>query len=207
MTREKLAPAGARLTLNIVPIWTMFKFGIGKAGMPRVATKHHDDIVPGPPHLELDRFNPTHRRRLSGPGLRTFLTIADLWGLNEEQRRLILGLPSRSTFQNWAKLAREHRDVTLDVDVLTRISAVLGIHQSLILLHGTEAEGIAWLRGPHRATVFGGRPPLELVTSGTQDALLTVRRFLDAARGGVYMAPNEIDTAFHPYNDSDIVFV
>lgn len=175
--------------------------------MPRVATKHHDDIVAGPPRLELERFSPTHRRRLSGPGLRTFLTIADLWGLNEEQRRLILGVPSRSTFQNWAKLAREHRDVTLDVDVLTRISAVLGIHQSLILLHGTEVEGIAWLRGPHRATVFGSRPPLELVTSGTQDGLLTVRRFLDAARGGLYMAPNEIDAAFRPYNDSDIVFV
>ena len=153
------------------------------------------------------RFSPVNRRRLSAPGLRTFLAIADLWGLTEEQRRLVLGLPSRSTYHNWVKMVREHRDITLDVDVLTRISAVLGIHQALGVLHGDEREGVAWLRGPHAATVFGGRPPLDLVTSGTQDGLLTVRRFLDAARGGQYMAPNEIDVGFRPSTDEDVVFV
>jgi hypothetical protein len=61
------------------------------------------------------------------------------------------------------------------------------------------------LRTPHAATVFGGRPPLELVISGTQDNLLTVRRFLDAARGGLYMAPNEVDAGFTRYADSDVL--
>jgi hypothetical protein len=36
--------------------------------------------------------------------------------------------------------------------------------------------------------------------------LLTVRRFLDGARGGIYMQPNEIDQAFVPYSDSELVF-
>jgi hypothetical protein len=45
-----------------------------------------------------------------------------------------------------------------------------------------------------------------LVVSGTQDGLLSVRRFLDAARGGLYMAPNELDRAFRPYTDADVVF-
>ena len=40
---------------------------------------------------------------------------------------------------------------------------------------------------PHQAPVFGGYPPLDIVTNGTQDGLMTVRRFLDGARGGVYM--------------------
>ena len=78
-------------------------------------------------------------------------------------------------------------------DGLTRLSAILGIYQALQILHATEQEGLAWLRGPHRATIFGGRPPLALVTDGTQDGLLTVRRFLDAARGGLYMEPNAAD--------------
>ena len=65
------------------------------------------------------------------PALRTFLAIADLWGLTEEQRLLVLGYPSRSTYHNWCKQAREHGAFTLDVDVLTRISAVFGIHQAL----------------------------------------------------------------------------
>lgn len=155
--------------------------------------------------IDLGRFAAPNRRRLSGPALRTFLTIADRWGLNEEQRRLVLGYPSRSTYHNWAKLAREGQPFTLDVDALLRISAVFGIHQALGVLFADESEGVRWLRGPHTAPVFGGQPPLALVTSGTQDGLMAVRRFLDAARGGLYMPPNALDAAFTRYEDSDIV--
>jgi hypothetical protein len=159
----------------------------------------------GPQRLDAARFAPAHRRRLSAPALRTFLAIADLWGLTEQQRLLVLGYPSRSTYHNWCKQAREHGAFTLDVDVLTRISAVLGIHQALGTLFADERQGVEWLRTAHQALVFGGRPPLGLVTSGSQDGLLTVRRFLDGARGGVYMPPNSIDEAFTPYDDADIV--
>ncbi len=160
----------------------------------------------GPDRLDVTRFAGPNRRRLSGPGLRSFLAIADLWGLTEEQRLLVMGLPARSTYYSWTKTVREHGTVTLGVDVLLRISAVLGIHQALGILFPSEQAGIDWLRTPHRATVFGGRPPLALIVSGTQDGLLTVRRFLDAARGGVYMAPNEIDAGLqHSYTDADVV--
>ena len=134
------------------------------------------------------------------------MAIADLWGLTEEQRRLILGSPSRSTYHNWCRQARAHGSFTLDVDVLTRISAVFGIHQALGILFSDEKAGVAWLRGPHDALTFGGQAPVDLITSGPQDALLTVRRFLDGARGGLYMPPNIIDRDFQPYDDSEIVF-
>jgi hypothetical protein len=171
------------------------------------------DIAPTREIQNREAYAPANRKRLSGPGLRSFLAIADLWRLNEEQRRAILGDPPRSTYHSWVKAVREHRDICLDRDVLTRISAVLGIHQALQVLHSFEAEGVsseaqgvAWLRGPHKAVVFGGQPPLALVTCGSQDGLLTVRRFLDAARGGLYMQPNGIDHGFAPLTDADIVF-
>lgn len=163
-------------------------------------------IAEGPHQIDISRFTPSNRRRLSAPALRTFLAIADLWGLTEEQRRLLLGYPSRSTYYNWCKQAREHGAFTFDFDVLVRISAVLGIHQALGILFAEERLGVDWLRTPHRTTVFGGQPPLALLTSGTQDGLLTVRRFLDGARGGLYMPPNAIDEAFTPYDESEIVF-
>lgn len=139
------------------------------------------------------RFWPENRKRLSGPALRTFVAIMDLWGLTEDQRLLVLGYPPRSTYRDWTKQAREHSAFTLDVDVLTCISAVFGIHQALSVLFPSEQLGVEWLRTGHSAVVFGGRPPLDLVTCGTQDGLLTVRRFLEGARGGVYMQPNAID--------------
>jgi hypothetical protein len=160
----------------------------------------------GPMRLDNSRFAPANRKRLSPPALRTFLAIADLWALTEEQRLLVLGYPARSTYHNWCKQAREHGAFTLDVDVLARISAVLGIHQALGILFPTERLGVEWLRTAHNAVVFGGRPPLDLVTSGSQDGLLSVRRFLDGVRGGLYMQPNTIDEAFTPYSDTEIVF-
>src|SRR4051812_39972760 len=62
--------------------------------------------TPGPQRLDQSRFDPANRRRLSPPALRTFLAIADLWGLAEEQRRLVLGYPSRSTYHSWCRRAR-----------------------------------------------------------------------------------------------------
>jgi uncharacterized protein (DUF2384 family) len=160
----------------------------------------------GVPLAGVSRFAPENRKRLSAPALRTFAAIADLWRLNEEQRRLVLGYPSRSTYHNWMRLAREHRDITLDVDTLTRMSAVLGIHQALGVLFASDAEAVAWLTDPHDAPMFGGQAPMALVTSGTLDGLMLVRRFLDAARGGLYMAPNAIDTGLAPLSDAEIVW-
>ena len=156
--------------------------------------------------LDAARFSAINRRRLSGPGLRSFQAIADLWNLNEEERLLTLGMPSRSSYYGWVKAAREHADITLSADTLTRISAVLGIHKALQILFPTERDGLHWLRGPHGAPLFGGQPPMALVVGGTQDGLMAVRRFLDAARGGLYMPPNAADDAFAPVTDGDIVF-
>jgi len=153
------------------------------------------------------RFAPANRRRLSGASLRTFLVIANHWGLTEKQRRLILGNPARSTYQRWVKKAREHRDITLSVDVLIRISAIFGIHIGLRTLFDEDQEGVGWLRQPHDARVFGGAAPIDLITGGTQETLMTVRRFIDAARGGLYMSPSPDERDWPPYNDSEIIFV
>jgi len=154
----------------------------------------------------IERFAIADRRRLSGPGLRALLAIADLWGLTEQQRRLILGYPAQSTYHGWIKKARERRDITLNLDVLMRISAVLGIYKGLRTLFADDDKAVEWLKGLHKAPVFAGASPIELITSGEQDAALTVRRFLDAACGGLYMAPSSDECDRPPYDDSEIIF-
>lgn len=84
----------------------------------------------GPRILDPDRFNPEKRRQLSGAGLRTFLKIADAWQLSESDRLRVLGLPSRSTFHGWVAKVRHGKDITLSVDELIRISALLGRRRS-----------------------------------------------------------------------------
>lgn len=160
-----------------------------------------------PIHLDTSRFEPGNRSRLSGPGLRTFIAIADTWGLSGEQRRRILGDPSRSTYKRWARNVREHREITLSVDVLTRISLVLGIYAGLGKLFASDHESVAWLRRPHGARIFSGSAPLDLIVSGGIEDLMIVRRFIDAAGTGLYMPPTPNEENFFPYKEHEIVFV
>jgi len=165
------------------------------------------DLPSGPLFLAPQRFEPKARARLGGPALRTFATIAEAWKLSESQRLSILGFPGRSTYHYWLTKALGQKEVLLSVDTLLRLSAVLGIHKNLRILFGRPEDEDAWLKKPNDAAVFGGQPPLTLVTSGTQDGLMLVRRYLDAWRGGVFAAPNAADKDFTPYTDEDIVIV
>jgi hypothetical protein len=165
------------------------------------------DLSPGPAFLSPKRFEPKARARLGGPALRTFAAIAEAWKLSESQRLSILGFPGRSTYHYWLTKARHQKEVLLPVDTLLRLSAVLGIHKNLRILFARAEDEDAWLKKPNDAPVFGGQPPLNLLTSGTQDGLMLVRRYLDAWRGGVFAAPNAADRNFTPYSDEDIVIV
>lgn len=165
------------------------------------------NVAAGPELLSAGRFEPKARERLGAPALRTFAAIAEGWGLTEAQRLSVLGFPGRSTYHYWLAKARDRKRVLLPVDTLLRLSAVLGIHKDLRILFGRPEDEGAWLKRPHDAPLFGGQPPMNLVTNGTQDGLMLVRRYLDAWRGGVFAAPNAADRNFAPYSDEDIVIV
>lgn len=94
------------------------------------------------------------------------------------------------------------------MDELLRISVVLGIYKGLKIIFARDDEAVRWLRSPNSGPVFGGQTPLALITSGTQDALLLVRRYLDACRGGTFAAPIPgFDDAIGPMSDHDLAFV
>lgn len=175
--------------------------------MPARANRIVVPVAAGPSLLLPDRFALSKRRQLSAPGLRTFLTIADRWGWTVAERLLVLGSPDRSTYVGWIAKARTGQELTLPVDVLLRISAVLGIYKALKILFGSEPAGLDWLTGPHDGPSFGGQPPMALVTNGTMDGPMLVRRYLDAERGGVLGPPGLMDEASTLYSDDDIVIV
>ncbi|PKQ10581.1 MAG: hypothetical protein CVT70_18915 [Alphaproteobacteria bacterium HGW-Alphaproteobacteria-1] len=145
------------------------------------------------------------RRRVSGPGLRTFLSIADRYGIPTRDRVTLLGEPSKSTYHEWVKKARAEAPLTLPLDTLTRISGILGIHKALGILFPVEAEAMTWLKGPHRGEVFGGQAPLAVMVEGGLDGILTVRRYLDGWRGGLRGGPGE-GADIEPLSESDLVF-
>lgn len=147
------------------------------------------------------------RTRLGGPGLRTFAKVADGWGLSERDRLAVLGQPGRSTYHGWLAKAQAGRPITLPLDTLVRISALLGIYKALRLIFARDGEDLAWLHAPNTGPLFGGRPPLELLVSGGQDALVDLRRYLDAWRGGQAAGPLPGHAVEHQsIADDDLVF-
>ncbi len=163
-------------------------------------------VTPDAAGLDLRHVTRADRARLGGPALRTFANVADAWDLSERDRLAVLGQPGRSTYHGWLAKARGTRPVTLPLDTLLRISAVLGIYKALRLIFVREGDDLAWLRAPNTGPLFGGEPPLDLVTSGAQDGILLVRRYLDAWRGGQAAAPRTGDTTeAEPIADDDLV--
>ena len=120
------------------------------------------------------------RKRLSGPALRTFFRIADLWSLSVEEQMTLLGLTARSTFFKWKK----EQVTVLPKDTLERISYILGVYKALQILLPDDRAADEWVRRPNAALPFGGRSALDRMLSGQVADIFVVRQYLDAQRGG-----------------------
>ena len=129
--------------------------------------------------LGADRQSPEVRRRLSGPGIRTFFNIAAVWQLSADEQRGLLGWPAPSTFYKY----RAGDVGVLSFDTLTRLSLVLGIYKALHVLYPDPALADRWVRLPNAHALFGGQPALALMIDGGIDGLYQVRRLLDGRRG------------------------
>jgi Protein of unknown function (DUF2384) len=131
------------------------------------------------------RRDPKVRRRLSGPAIRAFFQIAGLWGLAVGEQIALLGYPAESTYFKYkAGAGRDSGEGigTLSFDTLVRLSLILGIFKALHILYADEALANRWVKLPNSNPLFGGKPALQLMSSGI-DGLHQVRRLLDGRRG------------------------
>ncbi|SEG69311.1 HAD-IA family hydrolase [Bosea lathyri] len=143
------------------------------------------------------------RARVSGPGLRTFLNIAERWQLSSADRIALIQCSARQ-FEDWSSIARAHRPLVLETEVVMRLSAVLGVFAELRQFLASADREREWLTRPHNAEPFAGRAPLDLLR-GTLEDQIAVRRYVYGIGLGV-AAPNEIDRDFAPYADEDLIW-
>ncbi len=141
---------------------------------PQPANRADDAIAPD------RRQDPEVRRRLSGPGVRTFFNIAAAWGLCVSDQRGLLGWPAHSTYHKY----KSGRVGTLSYDALVRISLVVGICKALHILYPEPELADQWVKLRNSNPIFGGGTPLALMIDGGIDGLHQVRRLLDGRRGG-----------------------
>ena len=128
----------------------------------------------------VDLTTRAERERLSAGALRAFFNIAARWQLRDEDARLLLGGVSHGPYY----ALKKNPERVLAADTLLRISYLVGIFKALHILH-SEALADEWVRLPNTNRIFGGQTPLAYLLRGGLPAMQTVRRLLDARRGGV----------------------
>jgi hypothetical protein len=129
----------------------------------------------------VDLNSRAERERLSGAGLKAFFNIVERWKVRDEDARALLGGVSNGPYY---ELKRAAVGKVLDADRLLRISYLIGIFKALHILH-SRAMADQWVGLPNSNRLFGGETPLAFMVRGGVPALQSVRRLLDARRGGV----------------------
>ena len=142
-----------------------------------------------PAHYPETRYEPSplvdltaraERERLSPSAVRAFFRIVAHWGIRDEDARMLRGGISNGAYYEMKK----NPDRVLDADRLLRISYLIGIFKALRILY-SEALADAWVRLPNSNRIFAGTTPLAYMIKGGLPAMQTVRRLLDARRGGL----------------------
>lgn len=120
------------------------------------------------------------RKRLSPSALKAFFNTVTRWKLRDEESRALLGGIPASTYYDYKKNTKR----VLDQDKLVRISYLIGIYKALGILHAaTLAE--RWVTLINNGPIFQGLTPVQYMVRGGIPAMDTVRRLLDARRGGM----------------------
>jgi hypothetical protein len=133
-----------------------------------------------PPEI-VDLSSKEERKRLSASGLKALFNIAECWKLrSEEVRELLGGIANGSYFE----MKKNPEGKVLDADQMYRVSYLIGIFKALNILH-SQPLADEWVRLPNSNRIFWGRTPLEYMIRGGVSAMQTVRRLLDARRGGI----------------------
>lgn len=140
--------------------------------------RHPLASTPQPPDLEaLRREDPRTRERLSGPAMRSFLSLAAQWNLSIPQAQGLLGWVSESTVHKYKSGGKVG---TLSYDTLTRISLCLGIYNALHTFFAEPQLADRWVKLPNSNVLLGGQAPITLMIHGGIDGLYQVRRLLEA---------------------------
>jgi hypothetical protein len=128
----------------------------------------------------IDLSSRAERERLSPSALKAFFNIMQRWQVRDEDARALLGGVSNGPFYEMKK----NPDRMLDTDTLLRVSYLVGIFKALHILH-SEPLADEWVRLPNSNRIFAGQTPLAYMIAGGLPAMQTVRRLVDARRGGM----------------------
>lgn len=118
----------------------------------------------------------------SAIGLRAAINILDKWNASVKQACSILRI-SPSTYARAKSKEGAGWSVSLDVDVMQRISFVLNIHSALRLIFDNPENVYGFAGMKNDNAFFNGRSPLDVMSQGDFVSLYETFKRIDSLRG------------------------
>ncbi len=118
--------------------------------------------------------------RIASVGAKAYTRIADIWQLNNAVASELIAVSPRT----WARMKTGVWAGQLKRDQLMRISAITGLYKALGL-YFSDPVAKTWVSLPNGGPLFGGRQPLQAMSEGGLPAIMEIRNYVDALRGGL----------------------
>lgn len=115
----------------------------------------------------------------TGTIVKAVVRTADAWKLTNAEAAALFDVPTAT----WGRMKSGTFKGLLDHDKLTRASLIVGLYKGLrLLFNGPLTYG--WPKTPNTGPGFEGKTPVALMIEGGIPTMLSVRRHIDALRGG-----------------------
>ncbi|WP_158970633.1 MbcA/ParS/Xre antitoxin family protein [Chachezhania sediminis] len=111
--------------------------------------------------------------------LKAYARAAEAWGLTQHEAA---GLADMSD-STWKRAKKPGYAGELTHDQMLRLSAIIGIYKSLEL-YFSDPLSRTWMTRANTGPLFGGERPVDTAIGGGLPAILNIRTYLDALRGG-----------------------
>jgi hypothetical protein len=131
-----------------------------------------------PKEKSLQEFDPALVDRVA---IKATTRLLAAWGVENEPAAKLVGAGSLST---WRRMKSENWPGELSQDQRTRMSALVGLYQGLHVYFGTQLAN-EWVTLENDGPLFQGQPPLSFMLEGGIPAIIRVRDYVDALRGGL----------------------
>lgn len=122
-----------------------------------------------------------NRDHVHGVAVKALVRVLAAWKVGAEASAFLAGVPSTRT---WARMKSGTWAGSLTQDQFMRASAIVGVYKSLHLYFG-DTLADSWVLLPNSGPLFRGLTPCQYMVDGGLPAILEVREYIDAVRGGM----------------------
>ncbi len=117
---------------------------------------------------------------LAAVGIKAFTRIAKAWKLSADDASRLADVAPRT----WQRMASGEWTGQLTQDQLLRLSALVGVYKGLHLYFNDDLAD-RWPTRPNTGPLFQGQKPVTVMQGGGLPAIIDVRGYIDAIRGGM----------------------